>query len=84
MEVEKVEKLVINLHEKIEYIIHIRNLNQPLNHGLILRKVHRVIKFNQNAWLKPYIEMNTNLRKPKNSFEKILSSGCIMQFFKKL
>ena len=78
MEVEKVEKLVINLHEKTEYIIHIRNLNQPLNHGLILRKVHRVIKFNQNAWLKPYIEMNTNLRKPKNSFEKILSSGCIM------
>ena len=84
MEVEKFEKLVINLHEKTEYIIHIRNLNQPLNHGLILRKVHRVIKFNQNAWLKPYIEMNTNLRKPKNSFEKILSSGWIMQFFKKL
>ena len=84
MEVEKVEKLVINLHEKTEYIIHIRNLNQPLNHGLILRKVHRVIKFNQNAWLKPYIEMNTNLRKPKSSFEKILSSGCRMQFFKKL
>ena len=60
MEVEKVEKLVINLHEKTEYIIHIRNLIQPLNHGLILRKVHTVIKFNQNAWLKPYIEMNTN------------------------
>ena len=78
MEVEKVEKFVINLREKTEYIIHIRNLNQPLNHGLILRKVHRVIKFNSNAWLKPYVEMNTNLRKPKISFEKILSSGCIM------
>ena len=78
MEVENVEKLVINLHEKTEYIIHIRNLNQPLNHGLILRKIHRVIKFNQNAWLKPYIEMNTNLRKAKNSLENILSSGCIM------
>ena len=78
MEVENVEKLVINLHEKTEYIIHIRNLNQPLNHGLILRKIHGVIKFNQNAWLKPYIEMNTNLRKAKNSLENILSSGCIM------
>ena len=78
MEVENVEKLVINLHEKTEYIIHIRNLNQPLNHGLILRKIHRVIKFNQNASLKPYIEMNTNLRKAKNSLENILSSGCIM------
>ena len=84
MEVENVEKLVINLHEKTEYIIHIRNLNQPLNHGLILRRVHRVIKFNQNAWLKPYIEMNTNLRKAKNSLENILSSGCIMKIFKKL
>ena len=42
----KVEKLVTNLHDKTEYIIHIRNLNQALNHGLILEKVHRVIKFN--------------------------------------
>ena len=44
---------------------------QALNHGLVLRKVHRVIEFNQNAWLKPYIDMNTDLRaKAKNDFEK--------------
>ena len=44
---------------------------QALNHGLVLRKVHRVIKFNQNAWLKPYIDMNTDLRKKtKKGFEK--------------
>ena len=69
--IEKVEKLVANLHDKTEYVIHIRNLKQALNHGLVLKKVHRVIKFNQNAWLKPYIDMNTDLRKKaKTDFEK--------------
>ena len=71
MKIEKVEKLVANLHDKTEYVIHIRNLKQALNHGLILKKVHRVIKFNQKDWLKPYIAMNTELRqKAKNYFEK--------------
>ena len=71
MNIKKVEKLVTNLHDKTEYVIHIRNLKQALNHGLILKKVHRVIKFNQKAWLKPYIDMNTKLRqKAKNNFEK--------------
>ena len=42
-----------------------------LNHGLILKKVYRVIKFNQKDWLKPYIDMNTELRQEtKNNFEK--------------
>ena len=49
----KVEKLVTNLHDKIEYVIHIINLKQALNHGLILKKVHRVIKYNQKDWLNP-------------------------------
>ena len=70
IKIEKVEKLVANLHDKTEYVIHIRNLKQPLNHGLVLKKVHKVIKFNQNAWLKLYIDMNTDLRKKaKNDFE---------------
>ena len=60
---EKVEKFVTNLHDKPEYVIHMRNLNQTLNHVLVLKKVHKVIKFNQNAWLKPYIDMNTKMRK---------------------
>ena len=47
MKLEKVEKLVAYLHGKTEYVIHIRNLKQALNHGLILKKVHRVIKFTQ-------------------------------------
>ena len=71
MKIERVEKLVINLHDKTEYVIYVRNLKQALNHELVLETVHRVIIFNENAWLKEYIDMNTDLRKEtKNDFEK--------------
>ena len=54
--------LVTNLCNKNEYVIHIRNLKQALNHGLIFRKIHRVIKFKQT---------NTERRqKAKSYFEK--------------
>ena len=46
MKIEKVEKLIVDIHDKTEYVIHIRNLKQALNHGLVLKKVHRVITFN--------------------------------------
>ena len=59
MKIEKVKKLGANLHDETKYVIHIRNLKQALNHGLVWKKIHRVIKFNQNAWLKPYIDINT-------------------------
>ena len=59
---KRFEKLVTNLHDKNEYFIHIRNLKQVLNHGLILKNVYRVIKFNQKDWLKSCIDMNTELR----------------------
>ena len=56
MKIKQVEKLVTNLYDKTEYMIYIRNLKQILYLGLVLEKNHRVIKFNQNAWIKPYIE----------------------------
>ena len=62
------------MHNKNKYVIHIRNLKQALNHRLILKKVHRVIKFNQKDCLQTYIEMNTELtQKAKNNFEKDFS-----------
>ena len=70
--VNKVEKLICGIEDKEKYVIHIRALKQALNHGLILKKVHRVIQFKQNAWLKTYIDMNIELRKKaENEFEKI-------------
>ena len=68
---EKLEKLVCSIEDEEKYVIHIRALKQPLNHRLILKEVHRVIQFNQEAWLKPYIDINTKLRKEaKSEFEK--------------
>ena len=73
MEVNKCKKLVCNLFNKKKYVVHINALKQASNHGLKLKKIHRVIEFNQEAWLKPYIDMNTELRKAaKNDFEKDL------------
>ena len=70
MKIFKCKKLVWNLYDK-KYVVHIRSLKQALNHGSILKKVHGVIQFNQEAWLKPYIDMNAKKRKEtKNDFEK--------------
>ena len=71
MKIDKCNKLVCNLYDKESYVAHIRLLKKTLNHELILKKVQRVIKFNEEAWLKLYIDMNTELRKQsKNDFEK--------------
>ena len=69
--VNKVEKLICSIENKEKYVIHIRSLKQALNHGLNLKKVHRVIRFNQKDCLKACIDMNIELRKEaKNDFEK--------------
>ena len=74
MKINKVEKLVPNLYNKEKYVVHIPAFNQALKHGLVLKKVHRVISFQQSAWLKIYINKNTELRKKAtkegNDFEK--------------
>ena len=69
--VEKVEKLICSIENKEKYVIHIRTLKQALNHDVKLKKIHRVIQFNQKAWLKLYIDMNTEYRtEAENDFEK--------------
>ena len=78
--IENVEKLVCGIEDKEQYLIHIRALKQAPNHGLILTRVHRVIQFNQEAWLKPYIDLNTKLRKEakvnlKKDFFKLMNNS---------
>ena len=71
MKINKCKKLVCNINDKENYDVQLRALKQALSHGLVLKKVRRVIQFNQEAWLKPYIEMNTKLRtEAKNDFAK--------------
>ena len=55
----KCNKLVCDIYDKKNCVVHVKALKQALNHGLILKKVHTVIQFNQKVWLKPYIDMNT-------------------------
>ena len=71
MKINKCNKLVCNLYDKNNYVGHIRSLKQALNHGILLKKVDKVIIFNQETWLKRYIDINIELRKQeKNDFEK--------------
>jgi hypothetical protein len=67
----KTEKLVPNLMDKKNYVCHIKNLQLYISLGLKVKKVHRVLSFTQNNWLKEYIDFNTEMRKKaKNEFEK--------------
>ena len=71
MVINNTKKLACNLNDRKNYVVHINVLKQALDHRLKLKKVHRVIEFDQEAWLKEYIDVNTELRKKAtNDFEK--------------
>ena len=71
MKINKCNKLVCNLHNKKNYVVHIKALKKTLKHGIKLKIVHKEISFYQEAWLKEYIDMNIKLKKQaKNAFEK--------------
>ena len=75
MKIEKTEKLLANFHDKEEYVIHKRNIKQALNHRFVLKKVHKVIKFDQKNWLKSYTDMKTELRKNAKIIPKKIFSS---------
>ena len=65
------DKLICSFLPKRNYVLHYKNLKQYLKEGMILKRVHRGIKFYQSPWMEPYIRKNTDLRKTaSSSFEK--------------
>ena len=65
------KKLLLTLEDKINYVVHYRNLQFYLKQGMKLKRVHRVLEFEQECWMEPYIRMNTEFRKKsKSDFEK--------------
>lgn len=84
IKMNKIDKLLLTLSEKKNYVIHYRMLKLALRHGLVLKKVHRVLSFNQSKWLKPYIDKNTELRtEARNDFEKTFFKYMINSVFGK-
>ena len=80
MKVDKIEKLICSFHPKKHYVLHYKNLKQYLKEGMILKKVHRGIKFYQSPWIEPYIRKNTELRKLatssfENDFFKLMNNS---------
>ena len=57
-----IKNLVPNFFDKEKYMLHYENLQLYLRLGLKLKKIHRVLEFNQSQWLKPYIEFNKQKR----------------------
>ena len=71
IKIDKIDKLICSFLPKKHYVLHYKNLKQYLKEGMILKKVHRGIKFYQKPWMEPYIRKNTDLRKDtENAFEK--------------
>ena len=63
------------LNDKKHYVVYIRTLKQSLNRRVVLKKIYKVIKFNRKAWLKSYVDMNTELEKmQKMTLKKFFSS----------
>lgn len=74
----KLNKLLTTLSEKKRYVIHYRMLKLALLHGLILDKVHRVLRFRQEPWLKKFVDLCTNIRKgATNDFEIAFPKLCV-------
>ena len=78
------KKLCLTLKDKKNYVCHYKNLKFYLKHGLKLKKIHKILQFDQKAWLKPYIDFNTKLRQEAdNKFEEGFAKLMNNSFFGK-
>ena len=71
IKVGDVQKLIPNLDNISNYVLHYRNIQLYLSLGMKLTKIHKVLKFKQSDWMKKYIDFNSEKRtNAANSFEK--------------
>ena len=70
-----IEKLAPNLMDKTKYVLHYRNLQLYLSLGMKLKKVHRILEFDEKPWMEPYIRLNTDLRKKQSLHLKKISTN---------
>ena len=81
---DKTEKLIPNLYDKERYIVHYRALQLYLQLGLKIKKIHRVISFDESSWIEPYVRFNTEKRREaKNVFEQDMFKLMLNAFFGK-
>ncbi|KAK3107369.1 hypothetical protein FSP39_012926 [Pinctada imbricata] len=79
------KKLIPTLENKVAYIVHYRNLQFYLKHGMKLKKIYRVLEYRQEPWLKPYIDFNTRMRQnAKSEFEKAFFKLIVNAVFGKM
>ena len=84
-ELQKVKRLLATLHDEKEYVLHMTNLKTSVNLGLLLKKVGRVIKFNQESWFKLCIVMNKEVgQNRKMNFKKYYLSYIMIIYNKYL
>ena len=84
IKVGKAKKLIRNLGNKTNYVVHYRDLQLYLSLGMKLTKIHRVLEFKQSDWMKKYIDFNTEKRmNATNDFEKDFSKLMITSVYGK-
>ena len=70
------EKLVPNLKGKNKYVLHYRHLQLYLSLGMKLKKIHRILEFNEAPWMEPYVHMNTEFKSPfEKDFYKLINNS---------
>ena len=77
----EVDKLILTLYDKKNYVIHYRLLQLYVELGVQITKIHRILSYKQERWMEPYISSNTESRKNLNLVLKRAFGNCLITLF---